>query len=412
MINIAEILDKCTKGTKLYSPIFGDVYLEKIRPHLAVIVNRNKDEKNLVEFLYDGRYTLNGECMLFPSKENRDWNTFKVGPNFKVGNWITNGKYTWKVISVDNFDYTLQNQLGEYVNDSIDYVNKVFHLWTIKDAKAGDVIFYDDGWTCIFKRIHGIWFSSYCFITCDGEFHTSYEEHAVDSTINGNVNPATKEQCNLLFQKIEEVGYKWNAETKTLEKLIKPKFKSGDKIIKKDNPTKCWSVQGDIDTYYCIVTEGGIANLPLKDQDDWELAPTPKFKVGDIITNKDDKNKVKLTITCVKDTHYLITFYNDKKGDYQSEKISLEYQDKYNLVIPKKFDISTLKPFDKVLVRDTNESRWSADMFSHYSDHDKYPFCTLGCSVSGFSQCIPFESNEHLLGTTNDCNEYYKTWQL
>lgn len=89
--------------------------------------------------------------------------------------------------------------------------------WTIQDAKDGDVIFYDAGWTCIFKCIHGIWYSSYCFITSDGEFHTGYERHAVDSTINGNAHPASKEQCNLLFQKIKEAGYKWNPETKTLE---------------------------------------------------------------------------------------------------------------------------------------------------------------------------------------------------
>ena len=81
-----------------------------------------------------------------------------------------------------------------------------------------DVIFYDDGWTCIFKCIHGIWFSSYCFITDDGEFHTGYERHAVDSIVNGNAHPATKEQCDCLFQKIKEAGYKWNPETKTIER--------------------------------------------------------------------------------------------------------------------------------------------------------------------------------------------------
>jgi hypothetical protein len=45
-----------------------------------------------------------------------------------------------------------------------------------------------------------------------------YERHAVDSTINGNAHLATKEQCSFLFQKIKEAGYKWNPETKTLER--------------------------------------------------------------------------------------------------------------------------------------------------------------------------------------------------
>lgn len=66
-INIAELLKDYPKGTKLYSPIFGDVYLEKIRPHLAVVVTTESNDKE--EFLYDGRYGINGECILFPSKE-------------------------------------------------------------------------------------------------------------------------------------------------------------------------------------------------------------------------------------------------------------------------------------------------------------------------------------------------------
>ena len=36
-----------------------------------------------------------------------------------------------------------------------------------------------------------------------------------------------------------------------------------------------------------------------------------------------------------------------------------------------------------------------------------------GCYVVGggkWEHCIPYEGNEHLLGTTNDCDEFYKTW--
>ena len=94
--------------------------------------------------------------------------------------------------------------------------NNIELPWTIQDAKDGDVVFYDSGWTCIFKCIHGIWYSSYCFITSDGEFHTGYERHAVDAISNGNAHRATKEQRHLLFQKIKEAGYKWNPQTKTL----------------------------------------------------------------------------------------------------------------------------------------------------------------------------------------------------
>ena len=97
--------------------------------------------------------------------------------------------------------------------------NNIESPWTIQDAKDGDVIFYDSGWTCIFKCIHGIWYSSYCFITCDGEFVPGFEEHDVDATINGKAHLATQEQRNLLFQKMKEASYKWNPQTKTLMKL-------------------------------------------------------------------------------------------------------------------------------------------------------------------------------------------------
>ncbi len=97
--------------------------------------------------------------------------------------------------------------------------NKTAHFWTIQDAKDGDVIFYDNGWTCIFKHIHGIWYSSYCFITNDGEFHTGYERHAVDAKINGNAHPATKEQRDVLIQAMADAGYIFDFEKKELKKI-------------------------------------------------------------------------------------------------------------------------------------------------------------------------------------------------
>lgn len=87
-INIAELLKDCPKGMKLYSPIFGEVYLDKIRPHLAIVVTIDKDQGNFKEeFLYDGRYGMNGECMLFPSKDRTTWEGFHRP--FKDGDIVT-----------------------------------------------------------------------------------------------------------------------------------------------------------------------------------------------------------------------------------------------------------------------------------------------------------------------------------
>ena len=85
-INIVELLKDCPRGMKLYSPIFGDVYLDKIRPYLAIVVTTDKEQGNFKEeFLYDGRYGMNGECMLFPSKGKTTWEGFQRPITIKDG---------------------------------------------------------------------------------------------------------------------------------------------------------------------------------------------------------------------------------------------------------------------------------------------------------------------------------------
>lgn len=58
------------------------------------------------------------------------------------------------------------------------------------------------------------------------------------------------------------------------------------------------------------------------------------------------------------------------------------------------------EPFDKVLVRDDINEEWRISFYSHETNDD-YPYAT----ASGFYiYCIPFEGNEHLVGTTNSPN--------
>lgn len=86
-----------------------------------------------------------------------------------------------------------------------------------------------------------------------------------------------------------------------------------------------------------------------------------------------------------------------KENDYH-------WNDETKTLEKTKFDITTLKPFDKVLMRSSNAREWDATLFSHYSN-DKFYGCGMCCD-----QCIPYEGNEHLLGTTNDCDDFYINW--
>ena len=97
-LNLAEILKDCPKGTKLYSPIYGDVELvdvsqDNVPYPIKTKTNPNSDGMfSTVSFTKDGRIFVehNGECMLFPNEEQRDWSKFKqlVKPKFKVGDKI------------------------------------------------------------------------------------------------------------------------------------------------------------------------------------------------------------------------------------------------------------------------------------------------------------------------------------
>lgn len=70
-----------------------------------------------------------------------------------------------------------------------------------------------------------------------------------------------------------------------------------------------------------------------------------------------------------------------------------------------KFDINNLKPFDKVLMRSSNAREWVATFYSHYNDN-KFYGCGMCCN-----QCIPYEGNEHLINTTNDCDNFFRVWE-
>lgn len=75
-MNIAEILRNCPKGTNLYSPIFGEVKLVGVDKKYITCRTSDGFEDS---FQYDGKYMAkyhDAECMLFPSRDQRDWSKF------------------------------------------------------------------------------------------------------------------------------------------------------------------------------------------------------------------------------------------------------------------------------------------------------------------------------------------------
>ncbi len=74
-----------------------------------------------------------------------------------------------------------------------------------------------------------------------------------------------------------------------------------------------------------------------------------------------------------------------------------------------KFDPKTLKPFDRVLVRDSRQ-HWCCGLFSHIVK--KEPTYYYLCVGSAFEYCIPYnDDTKHLVGTTEEAPEYYRYWE-
>lgn len=81
-LNLVEILKDCPKGTKLYSPLFGEVEFQNVTDGIIFPITVSKDG-DTYNFTLEGRTFIKreGKCLLFPSKYEQDWSKFKVKKN-------------------------------------------------------------------------------------------------------------------------------------------------------------------------------------------------------------------------------------------------------------------------------------------------------------------------------------------
>ena len=443
-IDLTKILKDCPKGWKFYSSVYGEVeFIECDNLYQIVVAKENK----YYYFTPQGKFVFEripynrGECCLFPSKEMHDWSKFtapwykketgtidsiekqgeqtspqinerawlylvsdvltwkdgigqylddtrvqelakklcskysqklynnsntendeqkfadKIEPKFEVGDWIasnlSNSSNLLCIIGIDETNYEVVTPQGSTGVPSIRYIDKHYHLWTIQDAKDGDVIRLGTV-TAIFKKYIG---QEKCICYCSFCKNRGFEipiENGEDNVYGCyNATPATKEQRDLLFQKMKEADYEWNTDNKELKKLVKPKFKVGDKIV--NVPKKYMGASG---------TQG--------------------------------------TILKVTEDKYIFT-----DGSY----MLISNQDIWDLVLDKKpkFDPKTLKPFDKVLVRECDGDIWRCSIFSHIWK-DNLPYV---CNGICYKCCIPYnDDTKHLAGTTKEAPEYYRYWEI
>ena len=326
-LNIAKILKNKPRGTKLYSMIHGECSFEAVTDEIFKINFctskfglTQSGECTLIKFgnMYDG-----GECIIFPSKEMRDWSKLA----WNTGDILVNKDGNAHVI-FEGFD-----------DDTYETFNGNNYLWE------------NEGITM-----------------CFGEYE--------DELPTSDFSKANKEDAQKYIRQIEKrLGYKLNFETLKIEKS---EFKDGDVVVTDTIPSMCYSK--------CIFILKG--DLYTKDS-----------KAHSYVFYNISNNHISFDVvdTLIRDREIRLATNPEKLQLFDILTKEGKYWDAANkqIVDLKEYQF---KPFEKVLVRDSYDDVWRASFFSHIKENDGRYVTT--CVTWKF--CIPYEGNEHLLGTTKD----------
>lgn len=152
-----------------------------------------------------------------------------IKPKFKAGDIIINEYgFIMQIDGIDGNMYVYHVLDGNILfKHNITKTEESCHLWSIQDAKDGNVLVThlspEGDWIGMYKESTGDTFKTHCYLSAVGEFVINPNRCKNHGTYG--LHPATKEQRDLLFQKMKEAGYEWDDEKKELKKVEqKPNF--------------------------------------------------------------------------------------------------------------------------------------------------------------------------------------------
>lgn len=279
MINIAKILKNKPKGTRLYSPIFGECAFSLVREETDDICVK---KHNGVKEFFDskGLYNALGECLLFPSREMRDWSKFA----WKKGDvlisdcgfvcifkeWASddytkfNGCYFDGMpnAKTDKYSKLDNNTAYGYIREIERKLGGKLNLETLEiekqlEFKNGDVLFVK----CDKQDFIEIF--NYSKKNGDLYDHASLDTATQDLDISGKykidkdkiteIRLATDSEKQQLFDALAKKGKAWDAEKKQIVDL-KPKveLKPFDKVLVRNCYTQRWRVN-----FFSSITKEG-----------------------------------------------------------------------------------------------------------------------------------------------------------
>ena len=409
-LNIAEILKDKPKGTRLYSPLFGECSLEHVKEHTTFSIAVTNNEY----FTQSGQFfdIPAGECMLFPSKEMRDWQKFswKKGEVLKYNNdnsylifeKFTDDSYTtfkWKhcinfdedtVYSSEGIasteDYSLANRCSCGFIHYLDVLEKKFHgkfnIDTLKfdkiepTWKKGDILRHNN-----YDIV--VMFDS--FINDDHtKFKFNYklgpEQYDMSSDSTERFTKVSEQETKSYITQIEtEYNVKLNNEFSESEKT-RSEFKDGD-IVAVDLWRKNIRIFKEKENGNNV--RWGKYYIGFSFNNDGKLIQTFENYRADCSSDRlaTDEEKQQLFSSLAKE---------GKAWDAEKKQI-VDLKPKHEF-----------KPFDKVIVRrEDNGNIWQANIFSHIVEKGYY-----ACIMGVWSDILPYnEETAKLVGTTKSLED-------
>ncbi len=314
-LNISEILKNKPKGTRLYSPIFGECVFSFIQNTTNdVCVKKHNGEKAF--FDYKGLYNTLGECLLFPSREMRDWRKFawkkgdllinSCGFQCIFKEWASddytkfNGCYS---NSRDGYEDVSNAETAKFVkldnNTAYGYIREIenicggkLNLETLEiekqpNFKDGDIVAIEVRkctHIAIFQSRQEEYIGFHAVLCQNDELLLEKPFRKYDGDIE--LRPATDSEKQQLFDALAKEGKAWDSKKKTIVDL-KQKWtpKPFDRVITRNDADDVWTANifSHIDShgeYVTIACVGGYTYCHPYNEEAAKLIGTTKDAEG------------------------------------------------------------------------------------------------------------------------------------
>lgn len=418
-IDLTKILKDCPNGWKFYTPVWGEVTFIEIKKNkdclypICIYTNTSSSCTNLTK---DGRYLINRigtECILFPSKDQRDWSKFTA---------------PWYKKEMDTI--ALLKKQGKQEEPQV------------YETKDGKIVTYSetDGYKFDEPNFHENE-RAWLYLVSDV---LTWKDGIGQYLDDPRVQELAKKLCSEYSQKLYNSSVLFNTSNtgkneQKSDNKIESKFHKGDWITI-DKPCQIINIHdnGNYIVQYCDdekthelsknFCESYFHFWTIQDARDGDVIHLGT--VTAIFKKYIGQEKCICYCSFCKDGGFEIPVENGEDnvyGCYNATPATKEQRDSFMKVMnddgyewdiekkelnkKKKFYPNALQPFDKVLVRDSYEHKWRCALYSHTIEGENSS-CRYVTENSTYEYCIPYnDDTKYLLGTRGEAPKFYRYWE-